>query len=122
MAADYEHSWGHWYALERLLVKPFVETDELGYESHVRVCHWPPLLQVIIPLLVVELLAVDEVGEADGGTAGDALDAVHVHLALPLPRLLDEVHRVVEHAFYVFSDVIFEMILFVGKFWLEIAG
>ena len=62
MRANYENPWRYRNAFEGRLVQSFVVTNKLSYESHVWINDWPPFLHVVKALLVIHLLAEDQVG------------------------------------------------------------
>ena len=122
MRTDNENSGRNWNALKGQFIQSFVKAYQLGYESHIGVNDWPPLLHVVKAFLVVHFLAEDQVSQANSRTSRDTLNTVHVNFAIVIPRILDEVHGIVKYTFNIFSHVVLQMIFLVTDFDSEVVG
>ncbi len=58
-------------------------------------------------------ILINQVSETDGGASGHTLDTVHVHSSVVPSCLLDELNSIIEYAFDLFSDVVFQMVFLI---------
>ena len=113
MRSKHEHAGGDRYTVKGFFKESFIEANQLGYEGHIRVGNRATLLDVFQAFVESHLLFVNEICQADSGTARNTLNAVHVNLSVLIARLLYELDGIVENTLNLLSHVVFQVVLFV---------
>jgi hypothetical protein len=120
MRTNHKYSWIDRYTTELFLEKSLIEANELSNECHVRICYLSFLLDVVEAFIVCHLPTVDQIGKAYGCTPGNTLYAMDINLSFILSCLFNKVNSIIEDAFYVFPNMVLQMVLLVSQFSLEI--